>query len=598
MERNTELRKLPMGSLYNIINILEINDSWQKVMAWIPTNPQSDHFHRKYNSEHLRMIQDDAKISKRTCSEILFDEWSTSGRIRPTVATLLDVLVKAEIYRAADEIANILGEPLPPRPLEGPAAKIDTNVTFMLNGESMPLDGSDVNLKDNQNLDTKNTNQHPDLHNRTTKQLKSADPLIIFSNDNISNGPKDSKSFGHKTTAQVISYERNSAYRSTLRTEELPNISALMGTSVNSSQSYGTTQSTELKETRRSLSSNNISILSDDSMRSVIDSKILEDENLISFDYNQLAAITNNFSEDLNEGQTGLSGKIGGGGFGEVFVGTHNRYGQLAVKKVKCYLQFNYKHDVAIRLFNAEVKSLSQLRHKNIVPIFGYSIDGPTPCIVCKYIDGGSLMEKIAAKVLNENQRLEIISGTAEGLKYVHNTVKPIEVNGDVSPITTFYIHGDVKSANILLTKDCKPMLCDFGLAKQLESTRVTSMMMGTSAYMPPEAIKGTLTKKTDVYSFGIVLLELLTGLKPIVVDSNGNLNIKDYVEQVMNENKDITQLLDMVVERWTRAQGIYELAKRCLSDNRDNRPSIDEVCETLEKMINQESYEILYAHV
>lgn len=194
---------------------------------------------------------------------------------------------------------------------------------------------------------------------------------------------------------------------------------------------------------------------------SVIDNAILTDKNLVQFDYSELEAITNNFSDNFAETPVGPVGKIGSGGFGEVYVGRHRKHGLLAIKRVRMHFQISC--EVAMKVFNTEVKALSLLRHENIVPIFGYSIDGITPCIVCEYIDGGSLSYNIQERVLQVNERMNIIKGTAEGLKYIHHSERPpqfddsVTQSGSVSTRKSYFLHGDVKSANILLTKDCVP---------------------------------------------------------------------------------------------------------------------------------------------
>lgn len=129
--------------------------------------------------------------------------------------------------------------------------------------------------------------------------------------------------------------------------------------------------------------------------------------------------------------------------------------------------------------------------------------------------------------------------------------------------------------------------LCDFGLAKQLDTTLITKSMMGTSAYMAPEGFSGTVTQKNDIFSFGIVLLELLTGLKPIFIVNGENLNIKNFVEDRCRDG-DITPLLDRVVPNWTRGQKIYDLASQCLEYHKNDRPSIDQVCISLNDISNK----------
>lgn len=107
---------------------------------------------------------------------------------------------------------------------------------------------------------------------------------------------------------------------------------------------------------------------------------------------------------------------------------------------------------------------------------------------------------------------------------------------------------------------------------------------MGTSAYMAPEGFSGTITQKIDIYSFGIVLLELLTGLKSIVVANKEQINIKDYVEENI-VNDDITPLLDSTVENWSMANEIYDLANACLQRDRKKRLAIEDVCDILYKI-------------
>lgn len=258
-------------------------------------------------------------------------------------------------------------------------------------------------------------------------------------------GVEQAKSLGHRTTAEMVSDGLN-----------VPNFDLL-------SQRDGQVPwQTSFPNLGSMLTKSNVP---------GIDSEILKNQDLIDFPYKELERITKRFTDktiyipDPNGAPGKLAGKIGNGGFGEVYAGYHPNFGQVAVKKARTHLLFDRKPDTAIKVFNAEVRFLAQFKHKNIVPIIGYSIDGAL-CIVCEYIDGGSLQDKLAAKILTEKQRLKIMIGTAEGLKYLHGSEK-LETkkdsidseatnSGDSSKGGNF-VHGDIKTANILLTRDCVP---------------------------------------------------------------------------------------------------------------------------------------------
>ncbi|XP_050343597.1 interleukin-1 receptor-associated kinase 4-like [Nymphalis io] len=597
MYKNVELRKLPADALCKVVNILEINDDWKKFMSIIPKSLQCDSIGSKYNNEHIRLIEEHAKANNMKCTEVLMDEWGTSGRVRPTLTHLKDILKEAQMYRAADEIAKMLKESLPERPTHGPAAPITTNVTEILNDESMEQRFN--------NMGSVNKSKFNEMCNRTTRQMKSASNMIEFSKNGTQEAFDVHNEKTLKSESDFIKFSKEQ--EETQVSMNVPDISALLKSKSNQviDQSSYTYTDSDVSHTSYKSKSNNIkhnpniyqTSFPDINISLGIDSAILQDENLTHFEYSELENITGNFSETLNDGPNGLMGRIGSGGFGDVFVGNHYKYGLLAVKKAHSHLQIYRKPDIAMKVFNTEVKYLSQFRHNNIVPIIGFSKDGPAPCIVCEYIDGGSLQQNIEAKILSEIQRIDIMIGTAEGLKYLHTSEKPLQskessallgVVGEIDSQNTIknFVHGDVKTANILLTKEYVPKLCDFGLAKQYDSTFVTTCPMGTSAYMAPEGIHGTITQKIDIFSFGIVLLELLTGLKPIVANDGENLNIKHYVEE-NSINNDISPLLDPCVTTWSKAKEIYSLAQNCLEYNRKSRPTITDVANILYKIKN-----------
>ncbi|XP_072941568.1 uncharacterized protein [Epargyreus clarus] len=575
MLRNVELRKLPAGTLSSIVDILEINNDWKKVMSIIPQDPNNGQFEPKYNIEHINQIEEYARLTNQKCSEILFDEWGTSGRVRPTLAALRDVVVAAGVYRAGDEIANLLQEAPPSRPSGGPEQEITTSVTKIIN-QNMQQQISTAEAKDYSNK--------KEYQNRSTEPIQTA----YYGVESVDTAD-----------LPVISALQPTPDKSTAQMESIsdfmkfPTEQSLMDSySLNSkiihkdvNESNSNQQDFKNEPIPPQHPGGNLK----QSSNIDLDSSIYQDTNLTHFRYCDLETITNTFSENLTNSPS-IPGKVGSGGFGDVFICFHPNFGALAIKRANQDQLKHYKQEIISKIFNSEVKYLSKFRHKNIVPILGYSIDGPVPCIICEYVSGGSLLQKISERVLNENQRINIMIGAAEGLKYLH--MSGMHIHGDTNNglgtdsssnsqnSVNKFMHGDVKSANILLTHNYEPKLCDFGLAKQYEATWEVSSPMGTSAYMAPEAFCGTVTQKNDIYSYGIVLLELLTGLKPIVDINGEKISIKIYVAENC-KNDDITPLLDPTT-RWTKAGSIFALTQMCLEYNRNDRPTMTSVCNYL----------------
>lgn len=298
------------------------------------------------------------------------------------------------------------------------------------------------------------------LSNDMTRQMKSYSNLIKFSTRKIPEITVEEPSLESANipnlSAIMSSYNDNSkANDATVST--IPSMTQSdMDSSESVSVSPAKEQSTQMEHFSNSYQTSLPNIEFDSNPG--IEISILQDANLIHFDYQELEKITNSFSEEFNRNGDSLSGRIGSGGFGEVFVGIHEKYGPLAVKKAYNHLQYDHKLGIAMKVFNAEVKYLSQFRHKNIVPILGFTMNGPSMCIVCEYIEGGSLEQKLAEKVLTERQKMDIMIGTAEGLKYLHGSGEPLQNdNESMDSKKTNFVHGDVKSANILLTKDYIP---------------------------------------------------------------------------------------------------------------------------------------------
>ncbi|XP_070762864.1 interleukin-1 receptor-associated kinase 4 isoform X4 [Enoplosus armatus] len=222
-----------------------------------------------------------------------------------------------------------------------------------------------------------------------------------------------------------------------------------------------------------------------------------------SFLYNELMKMTGNFDD---RPISGGGCRLGEGGFGTVYKGLVNDK-PVAVKKL------NPMDDVSLDelrvQFSQEIETLKVLKHENLVDMVGFSCDGQHPCLVYAFMANGSLLDRLAcleeSPPLSWPQRCLIAEGIARGLEYLHSN---------------HHIHRDVKSANILLDEEFVAKISDFGLtrasAKRTSTTMMTERIVGTRAYMAPEALRGEITPRSDVFSFGVVLLELLSGLPPV----------------------------------------------------------------------------------
>nr|GMD48640.1 probable receptor-like protein kinase At1g80640 [Ipomoea batatas] len=210
-------------------------------------------------------------------------------------------------------------------------------------------------------------------------------------------------------------------------------------------------------------------------------------------EYETLESATNNFQE------TEILGK---GGFSCVYKGKLEDNLFVAVKK----LQEGVTQDDAIQEFETEVELLSKIQHPNVISLFGYSIRADTRLIVYELMENGSLEDQLhgpsRGSALTWHLRMKIALGIASGLEYLHECCNP--------PI----IHRDLKSSNILLDPNFNAKLSDFGLAvPDGAQNKNDAKLSGTLGYVAPEyLLDGKLTDKSDVYAFGVVLLELLLG--------------------------------------------------------------------------------------
>ncbi|XP_048324327.1 probable serine/threonine-protein kinase PBL5 isoform X2 [Ziziphus jujuba] len=218
-----------------------------------------------------------------------------------------------------------------------------------------------------------------------------------------------------------------------------------------------------------------------------------------TFTFDELSAATGNFRSDCF---------LGEGGFGKVYKGYLERINQVVAIK-----QLDRNGHQGHREFVVEVSTLSLADHPNLVKLIGFCTEGDQKLLVYEYMPLGSLENHLhdiipGRKVLDWNTRMKIAAGAAKGLEYLHDKMKP--------PV----IYRDLKCSNILLGEGYHPKLSDFGLAKvgpSGDKTHVSTRVMGTYGYCAPDyAMTGQLTFKSDIYSFGVVLLELITGRKAI----------------------------------------------------------------------------------
>lgn len=224
--------------------------------------------------------------------------------------------------------------------------------------------------------------------------------------------------------------------------------------------------------------------------------------------------------------------QIGEGGFGHVYRATM-RSTDFAVKKLKENSPLDWS--VVKESFKTEVEKLSQYRHPNIVDFVGYSVGQGTYCLLYVFMPNGSLEDQLhnqASAALFWPQRVSVLLGTARAIQFLHSSSPQL-------------IHGDIKSSNILLDEHLEPKLGDFGLARfcccsssrsagRTTTVAYTKTVRGTQAYLPDEYLKtGALGVAIDIFSFGVVLLEALTGRRALEVDHSQSkaVYLKDLVK-------------------------------------------------------------------
>ncbi|KAF0897974.1 hypothetical protein E2562_001666, partial [Oryza meyeriana var. granulata] len=292
------------------------------------------------------------------------------------------------------------------------------------------------------------------------------------------------------------------------------------------------------------------------------------------FTLRELADATKNFSQDC---------LLGRGGFGSVYKAF------LSDRQVVAVKQLDLNGLQGSREFLVEVLMLSLLHHPNLVKLCGYCVDGDQRLLIYEYMPLGSLEDHLHdlspdQEPLDWTTRMKIAADAAAGLEYLHDEAIPA------------VIYRDIKPSNILLGEGYHAKLSDFGLAKLGpvgDKTHVTTRVMGTHGYCAPEYLStGKLTIKSDIYSFGVVFLELITGRRAL--DSNRPPEEQDLVawaRPLFKDQRKFPKMADPLLQARFPKRGLYQalaIAAMCLQEKAKNRPSIREVAAALSYLASQ----------
>ncbi|KAL6999522.1 hypothetical protein U1Q18_000682 [Sarracenia purpurea var. burkii] len=292
-------------------------------------------------------------------------------------------------------------------------------------------------------------------------------------------------------------------------------------------------------------------------------------DSLVLFKCSNLRSATNNFSE-----------KVGEGGFGSVFKGTLPNSVTIAVKQLKGCEQGE-------KQFRTEVSTIGTIHHINLVRLMGFCAEGVKRFLVYDYMVNGSLEGHLFGKhseVLDWKTRYRIALGTARGLAYLHDKCRDC------------IIHCDIKPENILLDASYNPKVSDFGMAKLMgrDFSRILTTIKGTRGYLAPEWISGVaITTKADVFSYGMMLFEIISGRRNWGVKDDDDDGMDGYFpSRVVNKLEtggEVLSLLDYKLggnadeEELTRA---CRVACWCIQDDENDRPSMGKVVQILEGMV------------
>ncbi|CAM8887791.1 unnamed protein product [Rhodiola kirilowii] len=286
---------------------------------------------------------------------------------------------------------------------------------------------------------------------------------------------------------------------------------------------------------------------------------------LVVFRFSDLKTATKNFSE-----------KLGEGAFGSVFKGALPNSTLIAVKELKCLA------NRAEKQFRAEVSTIGTVQHVNLVRLHGFCAEATKRFLVYEYVSNGSLDTTLFRKtthLLDWKARYCIAIGVAKGLSYLHEDCQDR------------IVHCDIKPENILLDGDYNAKVADFGLAKLIDRdySRAWTTIRGTKGYLAPEWISGeAITPKADVFSYGMVLLEMISGRRnrETADDELDHYFPKRVLDTVSKEDSEVSKLLD---ERLEGNADLQELVRACrvacwcIQDDEKDRPTMGKVVQILE---------------
>ncbi|KAK4258892.1 hypothetical protein QN277_005289 [Acacia crassicarpa] len=277
----------------------------------------------------------------------------------------------------------------------------------------------------------------------------------------------------------------------------------------------------------------------------------------LQYDFNTIEEATHKFSQD---------NKLGEGGFGVVYKGTLANGQEVAVKRL------SQGSGQGVQEFKNEVEVVAKLQHKNLVRLLGFCVQGEEKILVYEYVPNKSLdyilfdLEKQIQ--LDWTKRYKVVKGIARGIKYLHEDSR-LKI-----------IHRDLKASNVLLDNDMNPKISDFGMARifMVDQTQGnTSRIVGTYGYMPPEyAMHGEFSVKTDVYSFGVLLLEIISGKKnSSFYEIEGAPDLLSYAWKLWRDGEPLELLDPTIRESYTSTEVMrcIHIGLLCVQEDPADRP-------------------------